>query len=403
MPDSPEGAYSPSDAEIDEIVESLEGGDSAVATDDASAGAGPDEGEERLPADTRVGAAKDEGAEPAEAARPTAGGAEPATKPAAEAAPAAPGAPAAPAEKPFTFKAEGKDYQFPGIKLNEDGSATVPKEQLGAFKQYLAEGVAVRQRWPQEKRTYEKRIRQLERERDETRSAKDIEADAIIAQWEGLFKLPADQRYQALMDLEEQMPKLRIDIEKKKLDFERQEFERERSGAPATPEDEEEQVYEGLNRAVQETLKTLFAHPAAKYLTDEDKQDFAETWRSRAHTLLGRATEDGDGYKKGELIVNDDDVIADFRRTVLTAKRQQDKAEAARKTAEANAQRNADLGGSRIPPTVARGTTSQAGTKSGKGDEEEEENAERAARKRRRRRGVRERFLSGELDSPDVE
>lgn len=405
MPNTPEGAYSPSDADIDEMVATEMGTDlSDDALDDepeSPAGEEPidtgDQDDDETPGATGddqppSGAGADEAAKPGDEATGDAGA-------------ATAGGPPAPAlpegAKPFTFKAEKQEFAFPGIHETVEGSLIVAKESSGQLRQFLAEAVAARTRWPQERRTYEKRIKQLEREKTEGRTAKDVEADAIIAEFERLATLPEGELYGAVESFRENLPNLRLQVEKKKLEHDRAEFDRQRNGQPATPEDEEEQLYESLSTEVRSTLDKLLAHPAAKFLTDEDKAEFRQVWTKRAPTLLRRATADDPeaGIKKGEVVFDDDDLVNDFRRTIRIRKDAHDRAEAARKADAENRKRNIDQtrAGNPLPPVVGRGSTAGAQERKGPADTDDSPRAQR----RRKKRSAREKFLAGELDEPE--
>ena len=67
------------------------------------------------------------------------------------------------APTPFSFRADRSDYAIDGATIGPDGNVTIPKAQADYVKQLLAEGVAHRGSWQQQREQYESRIAELER------------------------------------------------------------------------------------------------------------------------------------------------------------------------------------------------------------------------------------------------
>jgi hypothetical protein len=76
--------------------------------------------------------------------------------------PPVPGTPPPPPATDWSFRADREQHTIPGARVAPDGSLTIPANQVATIRQLLAEGIAHRGSWQEERGQYEARIAELE-------------------------------------------------------------------------------------------------------------------------------------------------------------------------------------------------------------------------------------------------
>ena len=347
MPQNAEGAYSPSEDELDELVgevtEDLRSPDATdteteptpVESGAESTGDGPSE-------ETSEGQdADDELAETEEGQKPTT----PAATPAATAA-----RDAVAGEKPFTFKAAKAEHSFQGIAELPDGTLKVTKEAIPQLRGVLASFVELQRTSKEERRNLQRELKRIQSDR----SDREIEADAVTRLFKDVEKMTPEERWMWAENFGAETPKLQLEIERQKLERERAAIARQRDGGDLTDEEQGERYQGVLQTEVQSTFTRLFQDPSARHLTVQDRRDLYEKWLKKASRLVATLDRDDPqtGGKKGQQVFDDQDIVDDFTERVRIRQ------EAAKTVTAAsrNATQNADLrGGNRPPPTVKGG------------------------------------------------
>lgn len=373
MAETPEEAVALSDDDLDELVTD------ALADDDGPSGASDEREERGRPArkrgdaddgsDLRVEAPKpgvededDEEREAREAQeRATAAGArqpvegeeEDEDAEAERARAAAAGEP-----KPFTYKAVGKEFTLPGAFERPDGAVEFKKEAVPQFRQALS---GLLQREQQAREQLRSTRSELARVKDD-RTDKDIEADAVLELFKELRgKTDPNDIWKWAQDFIAKLPTLENKVEKAKIERDRKALEAERAGPKLSAEEEAEQFTETLQSELRTTFQTLFKHPDAKYLSQEEKTALWQKWLRKAASLVGRAdADDPEGrWKKGDVYFDDTDIAEDFADRVTVRKR----AAGGQSAAERNAALNADQRKPKnAPPVVGQRRPREEGT-----------------------------------------
>lgn len=170
--------------------------------------------------------------------------------PAADTAAPAAEAPTAPttegaaesAAKPYTFRAEGTDYQVPGATINPDGSLTIPKEQVAEVSTYLSEGVHHRKGWRQQKEQLERRVAEAEQRGvyEVTHAKETMGRLTAMVEDHVAGKVGEDGRSALTAFLEDtatEWPRLQLEAERRALQSERDTFQAGRAGEQQQVED----------------------------------------------------------------------------------------------------------------------------------------------------------------------
>lgn len=375
---APAGAVGLSDDDLDSIVEAeLDAVPGARdEPDDDDLPSQPDAGADKEEPDTRARPAAQRGARPE--ARPHAG--QPAQSQPATQTPPAGAQPTV--DKPFEVRASRGVQKFERWVEKADGSVVVPKEEVNVLRQRLASQIEMSDVLP-------KRVKELERTLQRTqkeRSDKEVEAEAVLKLFDGLKGKETDEQlWEWVKKFKASLPKLEIEMEKEKLQRDRQLLHEERNPT-LSPEEQREQFDVGVTNELNETFRRLVASEEAKLLGNDGIRELYERWKAKAHRLVVRAAADEpeNGIKKGDPIFDDDDIIDDFMTRVKVAQR----AQGSMNAADRNAQLNADRNSNSPPPVPAarrpNGLTRQS--RQFKGSERE---------------NFRNAFLSGELDDPE--
>ncbi len=347
MPQNAEGAYSPSEDELDELVgevtEDLRSPDATdTETEPTPAESGAESTGDGPSEETSEGQdADDELAETEEGQKPTT----PAATPAATAA-----RDAVAGEKPFTFKAAKAEHSFQGIAELPDGTLKVTKEAIPQLRGVLASFVELQRTSKEERRNLQREIKRIQSDR----SDREIEADAVTRLFTDVEKMTPEERWMWAENFGAETPKLQLEIERQKLERERAAFARQRDGGDLTEEEQGERYQGVLQTEVQSTFTRLFQDPSARHLTVQDRRDLYEKWLKKAGRLVVTLDRDDQqtGGKKGQQVFDDQDIVDDFTERV----RLRQEAAKTVTAASRNATQNADLrGGNRPPPTVKGG------------------------------------------------
>jgi hypothetical protein len=392
MAETPEEAVALSDDDLDELVTD------ALADEDGPSGASEERADRGRPARKRGDA--DDGSDlRVEAPKPGVEGEDDEEREAREAREATDaaarqpvegeeegdeaeraGAPAAGEPKPFTYKAIGKEFTLPGAFERPDGAVEFKKEAVPQFRQALS---GILQREQQARDQLRSTRQELARAKDE-RTDKDIEADAVLALFKDLRgKTDPNDIWKWAQDFVANLPTLENKVEKAKIERDRKALEAERAGPKLSAEEEAEAFTDSVQTELRSTFQTLFKHPDAKLLSQEEKTQLWQKWLRKAASLVGRAdADDPQGrWKKGDLFFDDTDIAEDFADRVAVRKR----AGTAATAAERNAALNADQRrGKAPPPTVGQRRPREEGT----GNQP----------KKRDRKQFKEAFMAGKLD-----
>jgi hypothetical protein len=269
-----------------------------------------------------------------------------AAQPAPEIPPAA-SAPAAPASgKPFQFKASGRDHSLPWASELPDGSVVIPKEAQAEFRREMASG-----------RELQANFRNLQRERERERASwktqrteKDATADALAAMWAELLQKSPEQQWEYLNEFQGNIPRLRLDLERKQLDEQRRQFEEQAKGPQLSEEEQREEFTEKVRGELNATFHWIEQEPQFALLTPTERTQLRARWEKKPERLVRRATEDNpaQGITKGDYLFDPSEVVEDIQ--FLIGNR---KPAVPAKAKEENARRNADqVTTNRIPPTA---------------------------------------------------
>jgi hypothetical protein len=385
MPNTPQGAYSPSDDDLDALIEESGAGDdtpdpapearsSAPSGDPAGNRPDPD------PANAAV-ATHDEDDEPQRQpeGEPT-GEEEGAPAAAAEAPPAVP-----PGSKPFQVKAAGGEHVLAGALELPDGSVVIAKDAQPEFRRFVASAVELQKNFTQLRRNSQREILTLK----QAQTDRDLESGVIVEEWKKFLGMTPEQRWDYVQQLDAEAPTIQTAIERKKLDRDRDALKREREGPPLLDEEKEEQVQQLATNELAGTFRTLATHADAKLFTEDELQKLWAKWARRPQRLTRTATEDGDGWKKGQTVFDDTEVWEDFALLADVKKKAAAKAGPTGAAAR-NAALNADqTGKTRIPPVVTP-------TRPAPGDGRKKQPSFAGNKK-----GWKKEFMAGSLDDPE--
>lgn len=401
MAETPEEAVALSDDDLTDLV------NEALDDDERPSGASDEDEDRGRPArrrrdadedpDLRVEAPKpgvegesDEEREAREAEEATAAGARPSAEgdeeeEGAEAERRAAAAAAAAGQpKPFTYKAVGKEFTLPGAFERPDGAVELKKEAVPQFRQALS---GVLQREQQARDQLRQTRTELARVKEE-RTDKDIEADAVLELFKELRgKSDPNDIWKWAQDFVANLPKLEIKVEKEKVERDRKALEADRAGPKLSPEEEAEQFTSSVHSELRNTFQTLFKHPDAKFLSQEEKTQLWQKWLRKAASLVGRAdADDAEGrWKKGDLYFDDTDIAEDFADRIAVRKRAAGGQNAAQRNAALNADQRTPKG---APPVVGNRRPREEGTGN-------------PNNKKRDRKQFKSDFMAGKLDEKD--
>jgi hypothetical protein len=386
MPNTPQGAYSPSDDELDDLIEESGAADDTPdpapeAPSSAPSGEPAGNRTDEDPANAVAGA-HDEDDEPQRQpeGEPT-GEEDGAPTAAAEAPPAAPPA----GSKPFQVKAAGGEHTLAGAFELQDGSVVIAKDAQPEFRRFVASAVELQKNFTQLRRNSQRQIQAL----TQAQTDRDLESGIIVDEWKKLLALSPEERWKYLQEMEQEAPTIQTAIERKKLDRDREQLKREREGPPLLDEEKEEQVQQLATNELAGTFSTLSQHEDAKLFTQEELKALWGKWAKRAQRLVRTATEDGNGWKKGQTVFDDTEVWEDF--ALLADVKKKAAAKAGPTGAQArNAALNADqTGKTRIPPVVTP-------TRPAAGDGRKKQPSFAGNKK-----GFQKAFMAGDLDDAE--
>lgn len=378
MGNKPEGAYTPSDDELDDLVNTASGEDgtddevelpespAAPSTDAAAPARASTETDQTpgAPGTTTEGDDEDDD-------EPETGRAAPAAEPAPDAQPAPP-----PGSKPFQFKASGQERVLPGALELADGSVAIPKTEVGRFRSTLASAVEIQGQFTRYQRETRRQLEGLQAERNE----KDVAADAIAAQFAELETMDEDQLWEWVQKFRADIPKLKQDIREAQLTHREKMIEAKAKPPEPTPEERTEQRQQALTNELAATYRRVADVAEVKqYLTKEELDKIFQKHSRRLERLVTTADADDpdNGIKKGQTLFDDTEVLEDIDIAISLKKKAGAGGAAAR-----NAALNADVRNN-IPPAPRRATTGAAA--GGKGDKPWSKKA----------------FLAGELDDEE--
>jgi hypothetical protein len=336
MAPQPTGDATLTDKDLDEAVESMfEEGDETPT-------AAPETAPEGDPAVEAV--VEPDTAQPADAA---AGDAPPAdvveTRP--EPVSAVPAIPAG--AKPFQFKASGTVQTLPGAHELPDGSVLVTKDALTEVRRTFANERDLSAQFTKYRRESDRKIRDAQTQR----TAKDAEADAVIAWGAELAQKTPEELWQHLNEFQGNVPRYQLDLERRRLDEQRKQFELQAKGPQLSEEEQREQFTENVQGELAATFAYLDRDAAFKGLTPEDKQTLRARWEKRPELLVRRATEDmpQHGITKGDVLFDPSNLLDDAKFILAHRKPVAQPSKAAAQNAIKNADQQVT---NRIPPTA---------------------------------------------------
>lgn len=373
MANTPESAYSPSDDELDDIINDVEqeAGVAPASTTDT---------DDREPAVTS----------PADDADNLEDDDEPLTQaegeddeegdddgqPAATAAAPTSAIPTTGA-KPFQFKASGALHELPGALELPTGDVLIPKTALDDFRRTLASGQELRANFQSIRRDHERKLNQVQKQRND----KDIESDLIIKEWTAFLAMTPDERLDYAEQLDAKKPELELAIQREKLERDKRELAEQRDPSlTMTDEEKKEARQAAYQRELDVTYAELMKLPSVKALPQDKVAKIFAKHSKRIDRLIVK------GEKPGEELFDDTDVRADLE-TLYELTQAQAAAAPPSKTptpAERNARRNADVNA--IPPVVRQRSPRDDGTKVRKDEFKGD------------RRKFRDAFMAGDLD-----
>lgn len=300
------------------------------------------------------------------------------------AAASAPPAAIPPGSKPFTYQATKGTHTLPGAHELPDGSVLIAKDALPDFRRTLASEAELRTNFVQFRRDTQRKLQAVET----ARVKREEEAEAVYKLFGEIRKMSPEQRWDYFQKFDEELPQIELSIERKKIDNDRAELERAKAGPELTEEEQQEQVQQFAAAELNTTFKTLEQHPDAKLFTRDELIDLYKKWAKRPQRLTRVAEQDGDGFKKGQVLFDDTDVFEDFQ-LLVGIKRRAAQAAGGSGAAARNAALNADQDGkNKIPPVVPPARPAGPGTpreRTFKGD----------------RKGFKNAFLAGDLDDKE--
>ena len=284
--------------------------------------------------------------------------------------------------KPFKFTGAGQEHTLPGATELADGTVRIGKEGASQLRQTLASAIGIQQNWKEERRTLHRQLHAAKAEK----SDREVEANHIVTLFQSLHSMTPEERYEWAASFVDKTPQLEVEIAKAKLERDRQAWERERSGAPQTEIEQQEQVQQVLTSELASTFRRLVQSPEAASLTEEDKRELWEKWSKKPDRLMVRATRDMPeiGVSAGEYYFDDEDVADDFRTRVKLRSQVKPILNAAQRNASANA--DLQRRGNAIPPAVR--TRQPAGDVNAKP-------------KKLRGKDFEKAFMQGKLDAKD--
>lgn len=216
---------------------------------------------------------------------------------AAAAPPAEEKKPATPA--PFTFKGDKGEHTLEGAQYYAGDGLYIADAFVPKLKQALATAAVHNGSWQREKREF---TRQLEEARS-GRTEKDVAADALMdLVFKDLGALQTDEEvFDWAVNFRRNLPQYKLDIDRKKLDHEKQQFQRSREPSPEEVEETHTTVASG---ELERTLDEIFKMDDMKVLDDEDRKELRARFTPRARQLLTIADREDSRYglKKGDYI-----------------------------------------------------------------------------------------------------
>lgn len=387
MPNTPQGAYSPTDDDLDALIGEAAGPDETPdpAPEAASSAPSGDPAGNRTDARPANAAAGEQETDDERAREPEGDEVEAVdtATPAPEAPPAPPAALPA-GSKPFQVKAAGGEHVLAGALELPDGSVVIAKDAQPEFRRFVASAVELQKNFTQLRRNSQRQMQALQ----QAQTDRDLESGVIVEEWKKFLAMSPEARWEYAQQLDAEAPTIQTAIERKKLERDREQLKREREGPPLLDEEKEEQAQQGAAKELAVTFRSLATHEDAKLFTQDELQKFWAKWARRPQRLMRTATEDGDGWTKGQTVFDDTEVWEDFQ---LLADVKKKAAATAGPTGAAarNAALNADQTGTRIPPVVAP-------TRPAAGDGRKKQPSFSGNKK-----GWKKAFAAGELDDPE--
>lgn len=267
------------------------------------------------------------------------------------------------AGEPFTFKADGKQFEIPGALRYPEG-VYIPTEAVARLQEHLAD-----------RKGLNGKIRQLEQEvqnRDPERHPEVLRARATMAQLSALMDKGPEAMAEWLDNLQQNRPILEAQAErdalKKQLALHTERQASETTEAQAT------ELADQMGQALEGHLDALLAEPDIAAL-NLDKNRLQVRLYRLADALFGEAEQDYRelGIRKGDLTINLELLRAEVNDAAALARQYQGQAVAQQKAKKVNA----PAVNAAAPPPVVAGTKTAAprdtGRKAPKNREEWEE------------------------------
>lgn len=390
MAKTPVGAYVPTDDELDELVNAEIADMGQTPTPDpkappAAAASGEEDDELDEEDDLGEAGADDDEQDEVETAPPaTPAPAAPAPAPGAPAAAPAPAAPAAiPGAKPFQFNATGGVHVLAGAEELPDGRVVIAPAALPEVKRILAS-----------EREYARQVPALKRQlaaKDTERTQAVEEATAVATAMQDyiakLLKMTPDERWAAIQELEDEMPRLQLEVKEAALSRKEKALAEREKGPQPTPEEQRDQVSQVLVSNLKDTYARLKDSPEVKALGADAVNKVFKRFADQPGQMFRKAPADiqGTDIKKGDWYYDDSALLEALQFAVEL--RGGVAAPAPTGAAARNAAANADLAPNAIPPVVGGGTVTGE--------------PQRRRLKKMDKRTFNKKFLAGELDEPD--
>jgi len=109
-----------------------------------------------------------------------------------------------PAE-PFSFQGDGQKHVIDGSTVGEDGSVTIPKDQIPHVQNLLASGKYLTGNWQRERNADKQAVQAAEAERD----AQVAKSDAVSKKLDEIAGLDENQLYEWALNFQREMPAIK--------------------------------------------------------------------------------------------------------------------------------------------------------------------------------------------------
>jgi hypothetical protein len=192
-----------------------------------------------------------------------------------------------------------------------DGSVVIPKDAPHRVPPRPGSRRDLQANFTRTKRESDRKIRDAQTQR----TAKDAEADAVIAWGAELAQKTPEELWQHLNEFQGNVPRYQLDLERRRLDEQRKQFELAGEG-PAVERGGAARAVHGerAGRAGSD-LRVSRSGRRVQGIDAEDKQTLRARWEKRPELLVRRATEDmpQHGITKGDVLFDPSNLLDDAK------------------------------------------------------------------------------------------